>query len=107
MRSDTRSFPRKVLRCHALVKLPGGALLPARTLDIALGGVCVTVGEQLHVGQQCTLAFEAPLNGRMVRVTGAAKVVYCILAGTDGFRTGLQFVEMDAANSKTLAELMI
>lgn len=85
----------------------GSAPLRARTVDVSLGGLCLLVPEQLPVGQVCNVGFEAPLNGQMVRVIGTARVIYCILSGTDGFRTGLQFVELDAANNKTLAELMI
>ena len=88
--------------------MPGApAPLRARTIDISLGGICVFVAEQLPVGLTCNVGFEAPLNGSMVRVTAVAKVIYSILRGTDGFRTGLRFVQIDAANNKTLAELMI
>lgn len=79
----------------------------ARTIDISLGGLCLFVPEQLPVGQLCDVGFETSLNGKTVRVIGAARVIYCILSGTDGFRTGVQFVQLDAANNKTLAELMI
>lgn len=76
-----------------------------RLLDISLGGVSVLLGEQLHPGQTCTVGFETPLNGKPVRVTGTARVIYSILSGTDGFRTGLQFLELDPANHKAVAEL--
>ena len=78
----------------------------ARTVDISLGGICMLVPEQLPVGQSCHVGFEAPLNGKSVRVIAMAKIVYSILS-TDGFRTGVQFTQLDAANNKTLAELMI
>lgn len=79
----------------------------ARTLDISLGGVSLMLGEQLRPGQECTVGFEAPVSGKTVRVMGLAKVVYSILSGNDGFRVGLQFVKLDAANSKSVAELMM
>lgn len=91
--SETRTYPRKVLR--------------AKTVDVSLGGLCLMVPEQLPVGQKCNIGFEAPLNGKMVRIFAVAKVAYSILSGTDGFRTGLQFTEIDAANDKLLAEVMI
>lgn len=83
------------------------APLRARTIDVSLDGLCLLVPEQLPVGKVCDVGFEAPLNGKMVRVIGAAQVIYCILSGTEGFRIGFQFVRLDAANNKTLAELMI
>lgn len=107
MKADTRSYPRKVLRCLALVALPGATPLRGKTLDVSLDGVSIMLADQLTVGQVCSVGFEAPLNGRMVRITSPARAVYSILHGTDGFRTGFQFERMDAANSKLLAELMI
>ena len=107
MKSDTRNFTRKPLRAPARIGLPAGEVLRARTVDISLGGVCVTVAEQLRVGQACMVAFETILNGQSRQVAAKATVIYSILRGTEGFRTGLQFTEIDAANNKTLAELML
>ena len=106
-KSETRSFPRKVLRGQARVALPGMPAMRAKTVDISLGGICLIVPEQLQPGATCNVGFEAPLNGTMVRVFAVGKVAYSILSGTDGFRTGVQFVQIDAANNKLLAELMI
>ena len=83
------------------------AAMRAKTIDVSLGGVCLIVPEQLPTGQTCNVGFEAPLNGNMVRIFAMAKVIYCILIGTEGFRTGLQFTQLDAANNKLLAEVMI
>lgn len=105
--SDARTSPRKTLRCHAKVAVPGSAPINARTVDISMGGVCVFVPEQLPVGQACMIAFEATtVTGKVRAVATAAKVAYSILSGTDGFRTGLQFTRLDAEIKKTLAELV-
>ncbi|WP_151636570.1 PilZ domain-containing protein [Noviherbaspirillum aerium] len=107
MKPEPRSFPRKVMRCQAIVVVPGGNPVRCRTLDISLGGLSLMLSEQLRVGQECTIGFEAPLDGKMVRVMGQGKVVYSILAGADGFRVGMQFTNMDGANSKIVAQLMM
>ncbi|MGE5651288.1 MAG: PilZ domain-containing protein [Bacillota bacterium] len=107
MKSETRSFPRKIFRCHAKLALPGRPPLPCRTVDLSLSGLCLFFSEQLKAGQACTVAFEAPLTGRHVPVMLSAKVIYSILSGTDGFRTGIQFAQLDPANEKILAELMV
>ena len=106
-KSETRIYPRKVLRGQARVALPGMPAMRAKTIDVSLGGICMMVPEQIPPGKVCNVGFEAPLNGKMVRVFAVGKVVYSILAGTDGFRTGLQFTEVDAANNKLLAEVML
>jgi hypothetical protein len=105
--SEIRVYPRKLLRGQARVALPGMPAVRAKTVDVSLGGLCILVPEQLIPGKIYNVGFEAPLNGKMVRVFAMAKVVYSILSGTDGFRTGLQFTEIDAANNKLLAEVMI
>ncbi|HJV81237.1 PilZ domain-containing protein [Noviherbaspirillum sp.] len=107
MKTETRNFTRKVVHGHAAVILQNGAVLRGRTKDLSLGGVSLQLTDQLALGVSCNVIFEAPLNGNMVKVSATAKAIYCILSGTDGFRVGLQFVHLDAANNKTLAELML
>lgn len=107
MNSDTRSFPRKILRAPAKVTLPGRPSYRAKTIDISLGGVSLIVPDQFPIGQICTVSFEAPVNDNIARVTATTRVIYSILKGTEGFRTGLQIIEIDSANNKMLAELMI
>jgi c-di-GMP-binding flagellar brake protein YcgR len=104
MKSDTRSFPRKILRCAVIVAVPGAAPMRGRVLDISLGGISVIVPEQLRAGLGCGVDFEAPLNGKPVRVTATVKVIYSIL-GADGFRVGLEFQNLDPTNHKHVAEL--
>jgi c-di-GMP-binding flagellar brake protein YcgR len=106
MNTGTRVYPRKPLRCPALVALPGIAPIKARMIDVSLGGICVVLAGQLPVGQPCMVAFDPTINGKPKRITASVRVIYSIL-GTDGFRTGLQFVELDAENNKSLAALMI
>lgn len=107
MKSDTRNFTRKPVRGQSLLIHPNGERYRGRIKDLSLGGVCVLLPEQVAVGLDCKVALETVHNGQVVHLVASAKVVYCILSGTDGFRTGLQFAEIDAANNKLLAELMI
>jgi c-di-GMP-binding flagellar brake protein YcgR len=104
--TSRRSAPRKPIRCEARLAFSDAPPVRAKTKDIASGGLSVMAVEQLATGRTCMVTFEAPLNGKMVQVTGVAKVIYSILSGTEGFRTGLQFIQLDAANARTLHELM-
>lgn len=107
MKVETRNSPRKIFRCHARIALPGRPPHTCRTVDISLNGLCLFLSEQLKTGQACTVAFEAPLTGKHLPVVVNAKVIYSILSGTDGFRTGVQFVQLDAATEKIIVELMV
>lgn len=106
MSLEERKSARKLIRCPAIVAFSGGEPIHVKTQDISQGGVCVIMPAQIPVGQVCKVAFDPPLNGKIVRVMGIAKVAYSILSGTEGFRTGLQFVQLDATNLKTLTDLM-
>lgn len=107
MSSETRSFPRKPLRAQARIALPGAAPLRGKTVDISQGGVSLIVTEQIPVGQVCSIAIDVLANGKVVCVAAVAKAVYSILKGTDGYRTGMQFIEVDKASHKALEELML
>lgn len=105
--SETRSYPRKIVRCTAMVALPDSPILRGRTIDVSLGGVSMMLTEQLRVGLQCNIALDPQINGKVRRIVAKAKVVYSVLSGSDGFRIGFQFIQLDAENNKTLAALMI
>jgi c-di-GMP-binding flagellar brake protein YcgR len=107
MIKDSRSFPRKSLRFPAQLQVDGGPALNCKTIDISLGGISLMVPSQLPPGLPCSFVFEARLNGQIRKIAAKAKVVYAILSGTEGFRTGLSIVEIDSASNKALAELMI
>lgn len=107
MSGETRSFPRKPLRAQARIALPGVTPQRGKTVDISQGGVSLIVAEQIPVGQVCSVAIDALANGKVVCVAAVAKVVYSILKGTDGYRTGMQFIEVEAASRKALEDLML
>ncbi len=104
MRLDNRSILRKILRCHAKVAMAGRPPLNARTVDISPNGMCLLVAEQLPAGLSCNVSFEVPLNGKMKKVQVIAKAVYSVF-GTDGFRIGMQFTQVDPASAAVIDEI--
>lgn len=106
MSIEKRTLPRKPVRTNALLAVPGASLMTVRTIDISVGGVCLAMSTQLTVGQKCKLTFELVKGGKKGRVTAQAKVIYCILNSQDGFKTGLQFIEIDPPSVGVIAEYM-
>lgn len=103
---DTRIAPRKVLRCRAKVMLNGGRPpLMGRTVDISTSGICLMLDGPLVAGESCVIAFEAPVKGTMRKVMASAKAVYSICSG-EGFRIGFQFVQLDAATTSIINEIV-
>lgn len=106
MESDTRIAPRKVLRCRAKVMLDRGRPpMMGKTVDISVSGICIMLEGSLATGESCVISFEAPVKGTMRKVMASAKAVYSICSG-DSFRTGFQFVQLDAANTSIINEIV-
>ncbi|HVL75122.1 MAG TPA: PilZ domain-containing protein [Noviherbaspirillum sp.] len=106
MKIDTRSFARKPVRGRALIVLPNGAKWPAKPKDLSKDGISVVTSEPLAMDVKCTVALETVCGSEIVHLMAQAKVIYCILSGTEGFRAGLQFTQIDSANNAVLAQLL-
>lgn len=106
--NDRRSSDRYAIRTAALLGLPDGLVVDARTLDVGLGGAGVVSDLNLPVGTAVALRVNlpAPTGGSAV-FEATAKVVNCTLAGRDGgFRLGLQFDPLSPAASAVLGGLL-
>lgn len=65
------------------------------------------VPEQLAAGQVVGISFDVLINGNMKRINAVATAVYSICTGTEGFRIGFQFTDIDASSTTTLNELLM
>lgn len=102
---DQRKLVRKALRSRGVLILEGQAF-QFDTVDIGTGGVCVLSVRQLITGQNCRIEFSLSVQGRKFDIVAQAKVSYCI-CGRDGFRIGMQFVEIsDKACSSAISLYM-
>jgi len=106
MQPEKRLAPRKTLQCPARIMLGEGRSLIANTTDLAPGGMSVTVPEQLSSGQSCVVTFGVPLAGGLRPVGAAATVLYSASNGTEGFRIGLRFVEIDPGGNRAVSEFI-
>lgn len=106
MKADKRLSPRKVLRRPVQVRLKDGHAFVAKTTDLAPGGACLIAPEPLPVGVMCLIGFEVPLNGRYRKVNMLAKVSYSTCCGLEGFRIGIQFIEIDETSAAVIGEFM-
>ena len=104
---DSRLEARKILRCVARVSLSNATQIKARTIDISMSGISLMLDEPIATAQQCTIAFEAPGGGKMVKVNVTAKSMYCTCVGTSGFRVGFQFDQRNEAIAKTIRQLLL
>lgn len=104
---EARAAARKVLRCPARVLLSDTVVVKGRTMDVSMAGVSVMLDEPIPVSRLCTLIFDAPINGKIVKINVAAKAVYCTCVGTSGFRVGMQFSQQDQDMAKLIRQLLL
>jgi c-di-GMP-binding flagellar brake protein YcgR len=84
------------LRSVAQLMMPGQPALMVRTFDIGIGGVGIIAPANLPALLSCRVRIAVPVKGHgSTTVEAQAKVVHSVLSGSeDGFRIGLQFVDL-------------
>jgi len=87
---DQRQGARKILRVRAMLVMDGGAPMAARTFDLGLAGMSVTMEYKVEPGQAGQVVFEMLVDGKPQVITCRAKVSHCIFSG-DEFKVGLVF----------------
>lgn len=102
---DQRQVSRKILRAKAMVVLDGAAPTPARTLDICLSGLSLTMGHMVPAGSTGSVSFEMFVDGKPQIITCRSKVTYCIFSGDD-VKVGFQFINPDQAATAVIAKFM-
>ncbi|GGY87582.1 PilZ domain-containing protein [Pseudoduganella plicata] len=90
MSEEQRQNARKILRARAMLVLDGAEPMPARTVDISLGGVSVTAEYKANAGQTGQVMFEMLVDGKPTVLNCRVKVAHCIFSG-NGFRVGCMF----------------
>jgi len=91
--TDRRAHDRHPFRTSAVLVLPDGRSVQARTLDIGKGGAGVVTDINAPIDIELTLRMSLPARPAGSALFEArATVVNCSLAGSEGgFRIGLQF----------------
>lgn len=60
-----------------------------RTVDVSTHGLAVMSPSPIKAGKLCSIVLDAVVGARIVQLNFSCKAIYCILAGTEGFRTSL------------------
>lgn len=105
MTVEQRQSQRKVLRIKALLSIDDAAPLAVRTMDVGKFGMgLVDIPLQLSIGQRIQVAFEMFFDGKNHDIEVNARVSYCIKAEGDGFKAGIQFLNLDAEGVLLIAQ---
>lgn len=93
------------LRSRVQVALPNRQVLSGHTLDVAVGGICIILQDQIPVGMVYPIRFEMLLKGKTHVITTEAKSIYGVFASGGGFRVGLAFTHVDAHRTELIESL--
>ena len=106
--SDRRKSDRQPFRTSATLGLPDGRAIPARTLDIGMGGAGVVCDLNIPVGTLIVTVMRVPARPTGSAVFEAsALVASCTLAGSEGgFRLGLEFNTLSSSATSALAGIL-
>ncbi len=97
--SERRTHDRHTFRTAAVLALPDGTALQARTLDLGKGGAGLVTDVPVAVNAAVTVRMNLPARpAGSAPFEARATVVNCSLAGSvGGFRIGLQFGPLSAS----------
>jgi len=93
-KQNQRVHERRPLRSKGLLVVDRSDPMPFDTIDIGHGGLGIVFPKQLQIGQRCFVKFVIFVIGRKYDIVAAARVSHSV-CGKDGFKTGLQFMEME------------
>lgn len=83
-----RQEQRYVFRRRGLMTTDN-ATLQIRTVDVSMQSMAVMSPAPIKAGKMCSIVLDAVIGARIVQLQFSCKAIYCILAGTEGFRTSL------------------
>ena len=86
--NSRRKEQRYVFRRRGLMTT-NEATLQIRTLDVSMQGMAVMSPAPIREGTLCSVVLNVVVGPRLVQLQFSCKVIYCILTGTEGFRTSL------------------
>lgn len=103
---EARQSPRKLLRARAVMVDSSGNACTGRLMDIGTTGLSIMLDRPTATGSRHQIRFDMFMNGASQQFRLDGKVVYSILAGKEGFRTGIQFTDLVAEQSALIAKLL-
>lgn len=104
--TEQRKRPRKPMRRQVSVGDTYRGIVRGHTLDMSEDGLSVMLPVALAVNSSCAVRFELFVDGNLVRVAGAGKIVHCSCVGMEGFRVGMRFNVQDPHVQPLLSEFL-
>jgi hypothetical protein len=106
MNVDKRESVRKVLRTKAAVTMDDGAEpMLVNTTDIGKFGMClINIQKPITMGQHIRVTFDIFFGGDIHKVDLSARVAYCFYNDGEGYKAGLQFLDLASEGVNIVAQ---
>lgn len=104
--ANLRSGPRAVFHRRARLTDMTHAEAIVKTLDIGEDGCGFLIQQPLREDHHCTLTIFINCEGIPMEITAKGKIVYCMLSGTKGYRTGMHFTKIDSENKALIKRVV-
>jgi hypothetical protein len=104
--TNQRTAARTVFHRRGYLRLTDGPVLPIKTIDISSSGLSLITQNPLPFKKHCSLKVSILHQGEPTELKLDGIVCYCILAGTEGFRVGIQYARLEPG-SRQIVECII
>lgn len=102
---EARAFHRKPIDFPVAVALHDASKFSGVTCDLSMGGISLLMQEYIPRGHYCTVSFEVPLEKEKRKVLALGQIVYSN-SQEAGFKTGIQFLDMEADSLEMVKKLL-
>ncbi len=96
----------KSLRRSVHLAFKDSIRLRARTISVSPFGFTIMSPLQISKGKICEIAFDIPLDGKIRKVNAISAIRDCVCIGTEGFRTRLNYIQLDQHSRSAISDLM-
>jgi len=83
-----------------------GKQLTARTIDIGVRGLAVEVDEALPAKAECYVVLALPVDGHGHTLRLQASVTHGMRSSTNGFRVGLELINLSPENARLIEQFL-
>jgi len=104
--ADARGEPRRAWPRRAVVLVEGQPRQPARTIDISISGLSLMTERPVPLNARCGICISFLRGEVLSQIEVAGNAVYSILVGTKGYRTGIQFTQIDSATRALISQIV-
>ncbi len=103
---ESRDSQREAIRVDARLRLPGGATLETKTIDMSHDGIGFFSSRSLPQGEDCPVFVDLSARGAQMELHVVGRICHCREQASGKYRVGLRFVDLDADASELLAAVL-